>query len=175
MISPMEFHRRWIDFGRNEFIFPTLRQLIGLGFSYEDAEYVAVSGLPRWSAPNIRLHEPKTLSDDDFCGIGEDQNDNPICARRETGEIVCLNTAAPGSITYVSRSLPVFLNLILLYQEMIGKAIRTVGDGAFTESRIPYGFVLEFRRLAQEMDPKAVSDEKSFWGEECTRLLMARI
>lgn len=174
MVSPIEFHKRWIDLCRNEFFFPTLRHLIGLGFSYEDAEYVAVSGLPKWSAPNIHLHEPMILSDADFCGIGEDRYENSICARRGSGEIVCVSRKSPGTLSYVARSLPVFLNLLLLYQEMVEKAVRMIGSEAFTENKIPYGFVLEFRRLSHEIDPKAVSDEKSFWGEECRRLLMIK-
>ncbi len=168
---PDEFHDKWIAFHDNPFVFYNKQEIKILNLPVDDEKFLSKSGLPQFSAPHLYFDHPKNISGGLYTKIGEDAFDNFICVDKlKKGRVLWIDKDNHSNIRLFNNSIRSMCETLLLYQEMVEKAISKNGKDTFLKNNIPNYLITEFESKVKIFDADVSKQKESFWGIEILRL-----
>ncbi|MBU8881370.1 SUKH-4 family immunity protein [Bacillus sp. FJAT-29790] len=182
MISPNEFLNSW-----DKELFGLIRyemdEIKDLNIPIDSKKFIIEAGLPESAPPFLNFHTKtkggmekitqvfgitnKLLSN--YIFIGSTSTGDPICIIEVTGEVIYLDRENDNSQVFINSSIPLFMESLLLYSQLIEKTDEKNGEDAFFEGDIPEELIYWFQNSIGTIDSKAL-EERNFWSDEVNLL-----
>ncbi|MCY8232258.1 SUKH-4 family immunity protein [Priestia endophytica] len=178
MLLPEEFKKRWNANKNGPLIKFNDKSLRNTDFSNELKQFLCKAGLPTFPPPYLELEKtvkpitaifnmPKELQR--YWFLGSTGSGNPICITEGQEDVVFLDGSDNYKEVLINRSIPQFAECLLIYSEMIGKAIDVNGEDAFVDNDIP-DLVMEWLKKELERIDDKCMEEGCFWFDEIEAL-----
>ncbi|WP_438420789.1 SUKH-4 family immunity protein [Bacillus siamensis] len=181
MLLPEEFNRSW-DVNKNG---PILKfpydDLVETPFSEEFKKFISLGGLPETPPPYLDFtsfqtsFKPITSIFDvseafrKYWLLGSTGSGDPICIIENNERIVYLDNGNEYKEVFINSSINQFAESILLFSEMIDKAIQINGEDAFIDNDIPEYVIERLKEELKRVDSNCIN-EGNFWGIEIESL-----
>ncbi|PJZ02157.1 hypothetical protein CPT06_01110 [Bacillus vallismortis] len=181
MLLPEEFNRNW-DVNKNG---PLLKfsydDLIEMPFSEEFKQFLSLGGLPETPPPYLDFtsfqasFNPITSIFDmseafrKYWLLGSTGSGDPICIIENNESIVYLDNGNDYKEVFINSSINQFAECILLFSEMIDKAIQINGEDAFIDNDIPEDVIEWLKEELKRVDSNCIN-EGNFWSTEIESL-----
>ncbi|ATH91929.1 SUKH-4 family immunity protein [Bacillus glycinifermentans] len=181
MLLPEEFNRNW-DVNKNG---PLLKfpydELTETPFSEEFKKFLSFGGLPETPPPYLDFSSSQTsfkpitsifdMSEafQKYWLLGSTGSGDPICMIENNERIIYLNNVDEYKEVFINSSINQFAECILLFSEMIDKAIQINGEDAFIDHDIPESLIAWLKEELRRVDSNCIN-EGSFWGIEIESL-----
>lgn len=174
MLLPGEFKRRWDANKSGPLIKFNNKSLRNTNFSDELKQFLCRGGLPKSPPPYLELRGvlkpittvfniPKEFQQ--YWFLGSTGSGNPICITEEQENVVFLDSSDHYKEVLINRSLSQFAECLLVYSEMIDKAIDANGEDAFVDNDIPDSVIKWLKKELERIDVKCM-EEGCFWFDE---------
>ncbi|MCR6596493.1 MULTISPECIES: SUKH-4 family immunity protein [Bacillus mojavensis subgroup] len=181
MLLPEEFNRNW-DVNKNG---PLLKfsydDLIEVPFSEDFKQFLSIGGLPETPPPYLDFtssqasFKPITSIFDmseafrKYWLLGSTGSGDPVCIIESNERIVYLDNGNEYKEVFINSSINQFAECILLFSEMIDKAIQINGEDAFIDNEIPEYVIEWLKEEFKRVDSNCIK-EGSFWDIEIENL-----
>lgn len=181
MILPEEFNQNW-DVSKNgpllKFSYEGLKNT---SFSDELKQFLSIGGLPETPPPYLEFtssqssFKPITSVFDmpeeyqKYWLLGSTGSGDPICIVENKESIVFLNNGDDYKEVFINSSLNQFAECILLFSQMIDKAIEINGEDAFIDNDIPESLINWLKEQLERVDSNCIK-EGCFWDIEIESL-----
>lgn len=178
---PEEFCERWDADKNGPLIKIDKESLNSAPFSEEVKGFLSIGGLPETPAPYFEFtsmssflkpiinvfNMPEEFGKYYF--LGTTGSGNPICIIEKQGYIVYLDNGNNFLEVFINSSIKQFAHCLLVYAQMIDKAIEKNGEDAFIDLDIPASIINWLSGEFERIDSKCM-ENGNFWFDEVESL-----
>lgn len=178
---PEEFRERWDTDKNGPFIKIDKESLRSAPFSDEVKAFLSIGGLPETPAPFLDFTSSHSFLKPllnvfdmpeefgKYYFLGTTGSGNPICITEPQGYIVYLDNSNNYEEAFINSSMKQFAHCLLVYAQMVDKAIEKNGEDAFIEHDIPASVIDWLKKELERVDAKCM-EAGSFWAGEVEAL-----
>lgn len=179
MISPREFKQKWDSEKNGKLINYFAEHLEKLPLSKEDRLFLIEAGLPASAPPYLEFKTVQNLYDqknnnckvkEEYLPIGTTGGGDYIYINTNNRNIIYLDSGNQNKEVFINSTINQLAECILLFSNMIDKAIDTNGEDAFLDSDIPPELITWITNEIKRADPKSL-EEGAFWHTELKELI----
>ncbi|WP_191556527.1 SUKH-4 family immunity protein [Metabacillus idriensis] len=180
MMSPENFLKNWNTAKDGELIAFNEDGLIIDSISEQTRDFLVNAGLPETPPPYLefissngillslieKFNMPSKFKN--YWYLGTTGSGDPVCLNVKDN-IVYLNNGDNYNEIFINSSINQFAESILLFNNMIDKAIEVNGEDAFLDNDIPEELITRLKEDLKRIDKKSI-DSNSFWRTEIENL-----
>lgn len=181
MMLPEEFNERWNVNKDGPLIKFNSENLISTNFSEGVINFLSIGGLPETPPPYFEFTSSQSLlrsmthvfnlpeEFQRYWLLGTTSFGDPICISEKQEKIVFLNNSDDYKEVFMNSSINQFAECLLVYTNMIDKAIEVNGEDAYIDSNVPEAVVNWLKEELERIDNKCM-EEECFWFTEIETL-----